>query len=126
MSFLDKVKAQTEQLAQKAQHGVAKGQAKLDQMTAKKQADALLRDLGAAYYAQQRSGGGDTAVTDALAKVDAHVAEHGPIDARATAPAAPQSEPDTAPAPTTSAEGTPTPQPPSSGAPTGNYSLDDV
>ena len=81
MGLLDKVKAQAEQVAQKAQQGVSQGQAKLDAMQAKKQHDGLLRDLGAAYYAQQRSGGPETAVTDALSRVDAHVAEHGTPDA---------------------------------------------
>jgi len=81
MGLLDKVKAQAEQVAQKAQQGVSQGQAKLDAMQAKKQGDALLRDLGAAYYAQQRSGGPETAVTQALSRVEAHIAEHGAPDA---------------------------------------------
>jgi hypothetical protein len=86
MGLLDKVKAQAEQVAQKAQQGVSQGQAKLDAMQAKKQGDALLRDLGAAYYAQQRSGGPETAVTEALSRVDAHIAEHGAPDAAPTMP----------------------------------------
>jgi hypothetical protein len=80
MGLLDKVKAQAEQVAVKAQQGVSQGQAKLDAMQAKKQGDALLRELGAAYFAQQRSGGSADAVTAALAKVDAHVSEHGAVD----------------------------------------------
>ena len=47
MGFLDKAKQQATQLAQKAQEGVKTGQAKLDQVQAKKKEDALLRDLGA-------------------------------------------------------------------------------
>ena len=86
MGLLDKVKAQAEQVAAKAQQGVSQGQAKIEEMQAKKQGDALLRDLGAAYFAQQRSGGSAEAVSQALAKVDAHVAEHGAVD---TAPAMP-------------------------------------
>jgi hypothetical protein len=89
MGLMDKVKAQAEQVAAKAQQGMTQGQAKLDAMQAKKQGDALLRDLGAAYYAQQRTGGSADAVTDALAKVDAHVGEHGAVDATPTVPAQP-------------------------------------
>src|SRR3954471_1727838 len=86
MGLLDKVKAQAEQVAAKAQQGVSQGQAKLDGMQAKKQGDALLRDLGAAYFAQQRSGGSAEAVSEALGKVDAHVAANGSVDTAPTPP----------------------------------------
>jgi len=89
MGLLDKAKAQAQQAVAKAHQGVAQGQAKLDTMQAKKHGDALLRDLGAAYYAQQRSGGSADAVTAAMAKVDEHAAAHGPVDTSATAPASP-------------------------------------
>jgi len=88
MSLLDKMKTQAGQLAEKAQQGVAQGKDKLDDLQAKKKADALLRDLGAAYHAQQRSGGSADAVQAALSAVDAHIAEHGAAD---TAPSAPSS-----------------------------------
>jgi hypothetical protein len=55
MPLFDKVKAQAGQVAQKAQEAGKAGQAKLDQAQAKRKADALLRDLGAAVYAE-RSG----------------------------------------------------------------------
>jgi hypothetical protein len=93
MGLLDKVKAQAEQVAAKAQQGVSQGQAKLDAMQAKKQGDALLRDLGAAYFAQQRSGGSADAVAEALAKVDAHIAEHGAVDTAPTMPKQSSSSP---------------------------------
>ena len=81
MGLLDKVKAQAEQVAAKAQQGASQGQAKLNAMQAKKHADALLRDLGAAYYAQLRHAGPSSAVEAALKAMDAHVSEHGnPID----------------------------------------------
>ena len=89
MGLLDKVKAQGAQVAAKAQQGASQGQAKLNAMQAKKQADALLRDLGAAYYAQQRENGPADAVEAALAKVDEHAAAHGPVESAPTAPAAP-------------------------------------
>lgn len=79
MGLMDKVKAQAEQAVVKAQQGVAQGQAKLDEAQAKRAGDALLRNLGAAYYAAQRSDGSPEAVTAALAAVDAHVAGHGPV-----------------------------------------------
>ncbi len=80
MGLLDKVKAQAEQAMTKAQQGMAQGQAKLDQMQSKRHTDALLRDLGAAVYAEQRRGGANQAVLDALGALDAFAAEEGPID----------------------------------------------
>ena len=89
MGFLDKVKAQAEQAVTKAQQGVAQGQAKLDTMQARKQLDKLLRDLGAAVYAEQRQGGPGTAVATAVSAIDQHAATQGPIDL-SDGPAAPQ------------------------------------
>jgi len=89
MGMLDKVKAQAEQAVAKGKQGVSQGQAKLDAMQAKKQGDALLRDLGAAYFAQQQHGGPGDAVAAALAKVVAHEAENGAVDTSASAPATP-------------------------------------
>ena len=83
---MDKVKQQAEQALAKAQQGVSQGQAKLDQVQVKRQADALLRNLGAAYYAQQRQGGSPDAVAAAMASLDEHVTDHGPIDVTAPAP----------------------------------------
>ena len=91
MSLLDKVKNQAGQLAEKAQQGVAQGKDKLDDLQSKKKGDALLRDLGAAYFAQQHGDGTADAVAAALAAVEAHVAEHGapaPADAAPTGGAA--------------------------------------
>lgn len=80
MGIMDKVKAQAEQAMAKAQQGMSQGQAKLDTMQAKRGGDALLRELGAAYYASQRTGGPQEAVGSALAAIDAHVAANGPLD----------------------------------------------
>lgn len=80
MGLMDKVKQQAGQALVKAQQGVSQGQAKLDQVQAKRQADALLRDLGAAYYAAQRTGGSQEAVDAAMHLVDEHVAAHGAVD----------------------------------------------
>src|SRR5688500_3308618 len=92
MGRMDKVKAQASQAAAKAQEGVKKGQAKLDDAQAGKRADALLRDLGAQVFAQ-RSGRGD-AQTEAeverlLGELRDHEANTKPIDTTATAGAAP-------------------------------------
>jgi hypothetical protein len=135
MGFLDKVKAQAQVAAEKAQQGVAQGQQKLGDLQAKRQADALLRDLGAAYYAEQRAGGAADAVSAALARVDAHVAENGPIDTAATAPTPgtppvpgtprPMTTP-TAPSAPANAPATPAPPPPGTEPPRGNFSLEDL
>ncbi|MCL5947609.1 MAG: hypothetical protein M1420_00360 [Actinobacteria bacterium] len=80
MGLIDKVKAQAGQAMVKAQQGMAQGQAKLDKIQAKRHADMLLRNLGAAVYAEQRQGGTNQAVLDALKAIDAFVSEQGPID----------------------------------------------
>jgi hypothetical protein len=88
MGLMDKVKQQATQLAEKAQEGVQKGQAKVGELQAKRQADALLRDLGAAVYADKTGRGGSATVGETerlLAELRAHEAEHGEIDVRATA-----------------------------------------
>lgn len=79
-TFVDKVRDSAQQAVQQAQDGMAQGQAKLDAYQLRRQADRLLRDLGAAYYAQVRRGGDSQAVTVALARVDDHAAAHGPIE----------------------------------------------
>ena len=106
MGLMDKVKQQAEQALAKAQQGVNQGQAKLDELQSKRQADALLRDLGAAYYAQVRQNGPADAVTAALAAVDEHASAQGGID--------------------TAAKGTDGTTNVGGNAPGGNYSLDDV
>lgn len=83
MGFLDKVKEQAAQATAVAKDAAQKGQAKLEDLQAKKGADGLLRDLGAAAYAQQTGRG--TATTEAdleriVAALHAFEAEHGPID----------------------------------------------
>jgi hypothetical protein len=80
MGLMDKVKVQYEQALTKAQQGVNQGKAKIDQAQAKHQWDALLRNLGAAVWAEQREGGSSDAVTAALAALDAHVALHSGPD----------------------------------------------
>jgi hypothetical protein len=74
VSRTDKVKEQAEHAVDIAKQGVSQGQAKLDQLQAKRQSQTLFRRLGEAYYAQQRQDGSAEAVTAALAALDQHVA----------------------------------------------------
>jgi hypothetical protein len=83
MGFMDKVKAQADQAMTKAQHGLAQGQSKIEEMQAKRAADALLRQLGVATYAVHQGAGSQADVDEAIAALDKHVAEHGPIGAPA-------------------------------------------
>lgn len=76
MGLLDKVKDQAGQLAEKAHHGVEQGREKLEDLQAKKRKDAMLYELGVAYYEQQRHGGSEATVWEALAQLDSFIAEH--------------------------------------------------
>lgn len=86
MGLLDKVKAQaataTAVARDAAKDAAQKGQAKLDSIQVKRAADALLRDLGAAVYAQRagRREGADVDVERLVSSLRAYETEHGPID----------------------------------------------
>jgi hypothetical protein len=95
MGLMDKVKGQYEQALTKAQQGVNQGKAKFDQAQAKHQWDALLRNLGAAVWAEQREGGSSDAVTAALAALDAHLAAHAGADEDGVAESAEATSSDT-------------------------------
>ena len=80
MGLLDKVKATAATATEAAKDAAAKGQAKLDDAQAKKAADGLLRDLGAAFYATKT--GRSTPTTDSeierlVAALQQHESEHG-------------------------------------------------
>jgi hypothetical protein len=80
MGLMDKVKAQATQLAQQAQDTARDGKAKFDQSQASKRSDVLLRDLGAAVYAERtgRGTGDSQAQIDKLvADISAHEAQNG-------------------------------------------------
>jgi hypothetical protein len=93
MGLLDKVKAQATAATEMAKDAAAKGQAKLDEAQAKRGAEAMLRDLGAAYYATKE--GRATPTTDAdierlVTAIQQYESEHGPLTlAPETAAAAP-------------------------------------
>ena len=78
MALIDKVKAQATQLAQKAQEAGKAGQAKMEDVQAKRKADGLLRQLGAAVYAQ-RSG---TAGAETAGEIDRLVGELAALEAQ--------------------------------------------
>jgi hypothetical protein len=120
MGLLDKAKEMAQTATVAAKDAAAKGQAKLDTVQAKKAADGILRDLGAAYYATKT--GRATPTTDAdverlVAALQAHEAEHGQItlapESTAGAPtAAPADGSAQAPAPPPTAVDPASPPPP--------------
>jgi hypothetical protein len=103
MGLLDKVKATAATATEAAKDAAAKGQAKLDEAQAKKGADGMLRDLGAAFYATKT--GRATPTTDAdidrlVAALQDHESTHGTLTlAPESAAAAPTAAPADAPAP---------------------------
>jgi hypothetical protein len=86
MALLDKMKQQAAQVAQKAQEAGRAGQAKLEEVQARRQLDALYRDLGAAAYADH-AGRGDQANSAEIERLYGEIGkweqEHGdaPTDA---------------------------------------------
>jgi len=91
MGFMDKIREQGTQLTQKAQETAREGKIKLDQAQAKRRADAIFRDLGAAVYAE-RTGRASAEnkekidrLVDALSRQEA---EQGLGDANGTTPPA--------------------------------------
>ena len=107
MGLLDKVKQTAATATEAAKDAAAKGQAKIDEAQAKKSADGLLRDLGAAYYATKT--GRSTPSTDSeierlVAALQTHESEHGQIT---LAPETPAAAPTAAPA-----DGSAAPAPP--------------
>lgn len=58
MGLMDRVKEQASQLAQRTQEAANEGRAKLDQVQARRKADAMFRDLGAAVYAERTGRAG--------------------------------------------------------------------
>jgi hypothetical protein len=66
MGLMDRVREQAAQLAQKTQEAAQDGRVMLDQAQARRRADAMFRDLGAAVYAERTGRGGP----DGAAKID--------------------------------------------------------
>lgn len=72
MGLMDRVKAQATELAQKTQDTA---KAKLDEAQAKRRADALLRSLGTAVYAE-RTGRGAPDTKEQIDKLVADISAH--------------------------------------------------
>jgi len=80
MGLMDKVKAQATQIAQKTQEAAQEGKAKLDQAQATRRGDVLLRQLGAAVFADRTGRGtADTQSTidQLVSAISAHERENG-------------------------------------------------
>lgn len=90
MPLFDKVKEQAAQAAQKAQEAAQRGQSKLDEAQAKRKEDALLRDLGAAVYAERTGGGSSGEIDRLVAEITAHREEQP--SAAAAAASAPEGD----------------------------------
>jgi hypothetical protein len=108
MGLLDKVKAQATAATEMAKDAAAKGQAKMNDVQAKKTADGMLRDLGAAFYATKT--GRSTPATDGeiaqlVTSLQAHESEHGQITLAPESAAA-------APTATVAGDGSAAPAPP--------------
>ena len=89
MGLMDKVKAQATVLAQKTQDTA---KAKIDQAQSKRRADALLRNLGAAVYAERTGRGSSDSkaeIDKLVAEISAHESENG-INLTAEPPDPPQ------------------------------------
>ncbi len=117
MGLLDKVKDKATQATEMAKDAAAKGQAKLDEAQAKKAADGMLRDLGAAFYATKT--GRATPSTDAeierlVTALQQHESEHGSLT---LAPESAAAAPTAAPAGDASAAAPPPPPPPQAADP---------
>ncbi len=92
MGLMDKVKAQATVLVDKAQTGVQQGQTKLAEMQSGKQADHLLRELGAYVFLSERNRvqpDSDAKVAEIMSQLDALEAAGTPVAITPEAPAVP-------------------------------------
>lgn len=135
MGFMDKAREAAERATAKAQEGLAQGQTKLDEFQAKRDGEALYRQLGELFYAEQRTGGDHDAVVAKLVEIDAwHHQQAAQQQAAPGASAAPGAAPGEAPpgaqagdqaggqAPPPQGQGGPAGSP---GTPSANFTLDD-
>lgn len=107
MGFLDKAKETLSEATKAAQEGVA-------DMTAKRKADGLLRELGAWSYAKHKGGfpEADSNITRVLGELAAHEAEHGELGAKEEPPPVPAAAPPPPPPPPAAPTATAPPPPP--------------
>jgi len=86
MGFMDKVKEQAAVATALAKDAAQKGQDKVDEVQAKRAADAVLRQLGLAVYLEQAGRGSADAAAEVAGYVEtlgAYEAEHGELSATA-------------------------------------------
>jgi hypothetical protein len=84
MGFMDKVKEQANAAAAVAKDAAQKGQAKVDEVQAKRAADGVLRQLGLLAYLAQTDRAPATADADVaahIATLKSYEAEHGALSA---------------------------------------------
>jgi hypothetical protein len=80
MGLMDKMRDQAQVLAQKTQDAAREGKVMLDQAQAKRRADAMFRDLGAAVYADKTGRAGpdnDSKVERLVSALQRQEAEQG-------------------------------------------------
>ncbi|QCX79035.1 hypothetical protein C9F11_27140 [Streptomyces sp. YIM 121038] len=68
--FLDRAREQVQQ-------GLNQGKQKIDEVQAQRAGNDLLKQLGAAYYAERRGSGTPDATQQALTALESHIATHG-------------------------------------------------
>ena len=68
MGLMEKVRAQATVLAEKAQDTARDRKAKFDQAQAKRRGDVLLRNLGAAVYAERTGRGGPSTISGVITR----------------------------------------------------------
>ncbi len=96
MGLMDRVREQAAQLAQKTQEAAQEGRVMLDQAQARRRADAMFRDLGAAVYAERtgRAGPDDADKIERLIKaLSRQEAEQGLGDSNSPPSSPPPSPP---------------------------------
>lgn len=82
MGLMDKVKEQASAAAAAAKEAGKKGQAKVDEMQAKKAADGVLRQLGLAFYLQKTDRATDSSTSEIEGYIETlktYEGEHGTL-----------------------------------------------
>ncbi|MEU8034044.1 hypothetical protein [Streptomyces sp. NPDC049099] len=69
-NFLDRAREQ-------AQSALNQGKQKVDELQQQRAGNDLLKQLGAAYYAERRGSGSAEATQQALSALEAHISAHG-------------------------------------------------
>jgi hypothetical protein len=116
MGFLDKVKSTVEQTTKAAQ-------GKIDDVQSKRKSDQLLRELGGWCYASRTAASPEAEANIArlVAELQAHEAEHGPLNA-----GAPAADDDGSSTPDGGATAAPPGPAAAGGTPSGDFTLDEL